>query len=157
MPDKKRKPKRPATVTASSSLNKKEIETALKNAKNAVAKKMGIPVAQLSSDVIQNIDSAVKDSLSSRMNSMIRHDADRAVKETVLAGAQPLEMLDSRITAAQAGVRFVSTDAKVEAVLDDTAKLLWKKYQALIKAGFTDAQAFELILAEVAGRSSRNK
>ena len=62
-----------------------------------------------------------------------------------------------RVGAARDGIAHIVQDAKVDAVLTDTAKLLWKKYQVLKAAGFSDTQAFDLVLAEVQGRSSRNR
>jgi hypothetical protein len=157
MPGRKKISRKPVTTRQTGNSGKNEVESAVNIAQSAVARKMGVSVSQLSPEIVKNIDSAVKSSLDARMQTLIHHDAEKAVKETVLAGTQPLEALDSRISAAQAGVRFVSTDAKVEAVLDDTAHLLWKKYQALIKAGFSEQQSFDLLLAEVTGRASRNK
>lgn len=157
MPNPIKNPKIPVTGKKLINLNKKEVNSAIVSTQNAIAKQMGTTAAKLPADVNTNIELAVKNALDSRVNYLIQRDADKAVKDTVLAGAKPLELLDSRISAAQAGVRFVTGDAKVEAVLEDTAKLLWKKYQALKKAGFTDDQSYELLLAEVTGRASRNK
>ena len=134
-----------------------QIDPVVSEAQNTVAKKMGIPVAQLSKEVTDAINTATASAMNLRTKTIIQRDVDSAVKGALLQGAKPLDMLDARVSAAKDGIGHIVADAKVGQVLADTAKLLYKKFDALKNAGFTDTQAFDLVLAEVQGRSSRNR
>jgi len=137
--------------------NKQEVDAVVAEATKSVAKKMGVRADKLPSKVKAAIKTAATKALNTRAKAVIQRDVDAAVKEKVLAGAKPLDLLDARMDAAKKGIAHIATDAKVEAVLGDTAKLLWKKYNALKTAGFSETQAFDLLLAEVQGRASRNR
>ncbi len=132
-----------------------EVNAVVGAATRSVAKTMGVTVAQLSSDVKAAIKTATINALNVRAKAIIQRDVDTAVKSKVLAGVSALQMLDDRVMAASQGIAQIAGDAKVDAVLADTAKLLWKKYNALKTAGFTPTQAFDLLHAEVQGRASR--
>lgn len=136
---------------------KTEIDSVVGEAAKSVAGKMGIAVDKLPDQVMEAIKTAATSAMNTRTKALIQRDVDMAVKETVLQGVKPLDMLDARVNAAKEGIAHITQDAKVDAVLADTAKLLWKKFQALKTAGFTDPQAFDLVLAEVQGRASRNR
>lgn len=134
-----------------------ETDNVVNEAAKSVAGKMGIPVNQLSKDVMEAIRTSALSAMNVRTKALIQRDVDKSVKETVLQGVKPLEMLDARLVAAKEGIGQILKDKKVEVILADTAELLWKKFLALKKAGFTDTQAFDLVLAEVQGRASRNR
>lgn len=139
------------------SFSKKELDEVVSEAAKTVAAKMGVPVNSLSKEVMEAISEASNSAMNLRTKALIQRDVDLAVKGTVLKGARPIDMLDARVQAARDGISHITQDAKVDAVLADTAKLLWKKYQAFKTAGFSDTQAYDLLLAEVQGRASRNK
>lgn len=160
MPGPTRRTTTPVTGTDSLpdiKFNKREVDAVVAEATKSVAKKMGVRVDKLPSNVKTAIKTATTSVLNIRAKAIIQRDVDAAVKEKVLAGAKPIDLLDSRMEAAKKGIAHIATDAKVEAVLGDTAKLLWKKHSALTNAGFTDTQAFDLLLAEARGRASRSR
>ena len=134
-----------------------EVNALVSDATKSVAKKMGVRERDLPSSVKNAIKTATQNALNARSKAVIQRDVDSVVKDKVLGGVKPLDLLDARMQAAKQGIAHISADAKVDAVLKDTAKLLWKKYNALISAGFTEDQAFSLLLGEVQGRASRNK
>ena len=134
-----------------------DITNVVKDAAKSLADKMGIPVNKLSVEVMEAIKTASTSAMNTRTKALIQRDVDLAVKGTILQGVKPLDMLDVRVQAARDGIAHIAQDAKVDAVLTDTANLLWKKLQALKTAGFTETQAFDLVLAEVQGRASRNR
>lgn len=156
----RRRESRTGPVTGVASLpdiqfTQQELDTVVANATQSVAEKMGKTPAQLSADMKSAIKTAATSALNVRAKTIIQRDVDSAVKDTVLAGAKPLDLLDARMAAAKQGIGHIAADAKVAAILDDTAKLLWKKYQALKNNGFSESQSFDLLLAEVQGRASR--
>lgn len=138
-------------------LNESEIEIVVREAANSVAQKMGLSVVELSAEMMEAIRTASINALNTRTRALVHRDVDAAAKATLLRGTKPLDVFNDRVTAAMEGISYVAQDAKVDSVLNDTARLLWKKFQALKNSGFNEEQAFELVLAEVQGRASRNK
>jgi hypothetical protein len=133
----------------------KDIDRIVKTATDSLAKKFGLDAAHLPSDIKDAIQTTAKTIASDRARTLIQKDVDTAVKAELLKGAKPLEVLGERMAAASTGIAQIAQDLKVEGILADTAKLLWKKYTALKTAGFSEPQAFDLLIAEVKGRSGR--
>jgi hypothetical protein len=134
-----------------------DVDQVVAEAKKTVAASMGLAPDKLPAEVVDAIKASTSSAMNTRTKALIQRNVDTTVKGTVLKGVKPLDMLDARVQAARDGIAHITQDAKVDAVLADTAKLLWKKYSALKAAGFTDAQAFDLVLAEVEGRAARNR
>jgi hypothetical protein len=65
------------------------------------------------------------------------------------------QLIASKLTQAKDGVKLVSQSVDLNEILVENAKMLRKKWQALVDAGFTEAQSFELIKAEVEGKAAR--
>jgi hypothetical protein len=63
--------------------------------------------------------------------------------------------MNSRLSSALKGVQLVSQSADLQKMIDENAKMLFSKKQALENAGFTSDQAFQLILAEVSAKKSK--
>lgn len=152
----------PSPVTGLASLpdikfTQREVDAVVTNTTKSVADKMGITVAKLPTDIKTAIRKSAISALNIRTKAIIQRDTDTVVKNKVLTGVKPLDLLDARMKAAKVGIGHIAADTKVEAVLADTAKLLWKKFKALINAGFSNTQAFDLLLAEVQGRASRSR
>lgn len=156
-PTKLRKLPGPAIPPGMIKFPKSDIDAVVTEAAKTVADRMGIPVSKLPAEVMEAIKSASPAALSARTQTLIQRDVESAVKETVLSGVKPVDMLDARVAAARTGIQHLAANAEVDAVLADTATLLWKKFQALKTAGFTETQAYDLLLAEVQGRSSRSR
>jgi len=64
-------------------------------------------------------------------------------------------LLTDKLGKAKLGVKLVTQSADLDEILVENAKLLRKKWKALVDAGFTQEQAFSLIQAEVEGKASR--
>ncbi len=136
---------------------KKDIDPVVDKTVQALAGKMGIKAADLPPEITKAVRSAAEAAMKARAKVVIQRDVDLAVKSTMLQGMKPLDLLDARVIAAKDGIGHIAQDKNVDAVLADTATLLRKKYTALVKAGFNEQQAFDLVLAEVQGRASRNR
>jgi H2-forming N5,N10-methylenetetrahydromethanopterin dehydrogenase-like enzyme len=136
-------------------VDEKEIQAIVDAAIKSLADKMGINPASIPANIKKAIRDAVLTALSTRLNTLIQRDADTAVKDHILVGAKPLDMLDNRVSAARDAIAHIVADSRVNAVLADTANLLYKKFQALRTAGFSETQAFEILLAEIQGGASK--
>lgn len=64
-------------------------------------------------------------------------------------------IVSERLGNALEGVRLVSTASDMKEILKENAQLLHTKFKALIEAGFSEDQSFQLILAEVTAKKSR--
>lgn len=159
MPQPTRTPKPSTCIAALPDIKftKKQVDSIVHHAIRSVAFKMGTTANKLPADVKTAIKTATTSALNVRAQAVIQRDVDAAVNDTILADVKPIDILDYCIKVAQDGISHIATDDKVAAVFDHTAKLLWKKFQALTTAGFSTDQAFDLILAEVQGRASRSK
>jgi hypothetical protein len=136
---------------------KKDIDLVVNEATKTVANKMGIPTANLSKEIQDAITIAAENAMSVRAKTLIQRDVDTAVKGVVLQGVKPLDLLDARVGAAKAGMDHIIQNKNVSDVLSQTASLLWQKYNAFTKVGFSTDQAFALLIAEVKGRASRER
>lgn len=135
-------------------LKKPELQAIVDKATKVVADHMGVAPANLPDSVKAAINTATATAIDARTKTLIQRNVDSAVKDQLMKGAQPLQQLDLRVSAARDGIAHIVADSKIDAVLADTAKLLWKKFSALKIAGFNETQAFNLLLAEVQGRAS---
>ncbi len=61
----------------------------------------------------------------------------------------------ARMQDALAGMKSVSQNADLQNILAENAKMLKQKYDALVAAGFTKAEAFDLLKIELAARKSK--
>jgi hypothetical protein len=164
----RKKAKKKATGTARSStvggiampaitFSQQELKQAVDASNVAVAKSLGTTVDKLSPSIKKAVLATTKEAMANRTRTLVKRNVDSSVKQTVLAGTSPLDMLGARMSAARDGVKEVASNNDVDAILNDTAQLLFKKFNALKNAGFTEDQSFSLVLAEVSGRSARNR
>ena len=94
-------------------------------------------------------------------------DADSALtekyvrREALLAGKRFFrdekveDTIKTRLATALQGVQLVSASSDLQKMIDENARMLFMKKQALRNAGFTDDEAFKLILAEVTAKKSK--
>lgn len=151
-------PKPPlGTMLGGIKFSNQEIATVAQKATDAVATKMGVASNLVSQDIKNAISAAAESALSARAKTLIQRDVDKAAKNTLLAGTTPVDLLNERVIAAKVGIQQVAGDSNVEDILNETAKLLKKKYDAFVKVGFTAEQAFDLLKVEVAGRAGRSR
>jgi hypothetical protein len=67
----------------------------------------------------------------------------------------PKKAITDRLSSALVGIKLVSQSPTLQEMLDENAKMLFAKKTALIKAGFTADEAFQLILAEVSAKKAK--
>lgn len=73
----------------------------------------------------------------------------------ILREVDHAKAIDERLSSALKGVELVSKSADLQNILSENAKMMFAKKQALVKAGFTDDEAFQLIMAEVSAKKSK--
>lgn len=82
-------------------------------------------------------------------------------KEALLLGKQFYRdatiqtSINDRLSNALKGVQLVSQSADLQKMIDENAKMLFAKRKALETAGFSPAEAFQLILAEVSAKKAK--
>jgi len=117
--------------------------------------RMGIPDSQpLPANLKAIVDKTAKDMELSASERFVK-------KEAMLLGKQyfrevtPQTAIASRLSNALKGVQMVSGSSDLQKMIEENAKMLFAKKTALETAGFTAAEAFQLILAEVSAKKSR--
>jgi hypothetical protein len=102
-------------------------------------------------EVKEVIDTATKVAAARSLELTVARATEEATR-TVSRGSV-LERFDSKIKEAAAGIAHIGQSNEVDQVLKQRAELLAKKKQALVTAGFTDDQAMEIVLADIAARA----
>lgn len=109
---------------------------------------------------------SLPDDVKKGISSAARTAAQRATKRNLEVEAlkiaksfyQPTSVADliaGKLGQAKQGVNAVSKSADLDAILKENAKMLRKKWQALVSAGFSEDESFQLIKAEVEGKAAR--
>ena len=118
-------------------------------------KRLRIPQAQPLPQNVQNIiQKTAKQTDSAARERFVKKEAVRLGKaffrdETIEA------TMNSRLKNALAGVKLVSESEDLQKMIEENAKMLFAKKQALENAGFSADEAFKLILAEVSAKKSK--
>jgi hypothetical protein len=82
-------------------------------------------------------------------------------KEAVLLGKQFYRetsiqnAINTRLSSALKGVEMVSQSLDLKKMIEENARMLFAKKTALVGAGFSADQAFQLILAEVSAKKAK--
>jgi hypothetical protein len=63
--------------------------------------------------------------------------------------------IGDRLQSALKGVQLVSKSGDLKEMLKENANMLFLKKKALVDAGFTETEAFQLIVAEVTAKKSK--
>lgn len=130
-----------------------DLAAATKEISNSVAKALGVNV--LSQSVYEAVKLSTEKTLQSRTKTIIQQETDQKVKEILSKGIDPLSRISTRLGDASKGLTHITQNPDVDKVLQETAKLLFKKFSFLKAAGFTDQQAFDLVKAELESQSGR--
>jgi chemotaxis regulatin CheY-phosphate phosphatase CheZ len=115
-------------------------------------KRLGVPV--LPPDIVQAITSASKEAASRATTRNLEREAS-SVARTFFQVDKIDALIGNRLKAAKDGMASVTNSPDLGTIIAENAKLLRRKWQALVDAGFKEEQAFELIRAEVEGKAAR--
>jgi hypothetical protein len=115
-----------------------------------IAKNMGIATDAVPADVQAMVVEQVKYSLNRHVQDLARELASRAAKDKLTQEVNVKGLMEDRLKGASTGIKFVSQNNDVKQIMDENAKLLKMKYDALKAVDFSDDQAFQIVLTELA-------
>jgi hypothetical protein len=72
-----------------------------------------------------------------------------------VSGVLPTERISAGLTIGADQISIIAKHDKYQEMLEQTAQMTFKKYQALVDAGFTKDQAFRLVEAETLAKSGK--
>lgn len=116
--------------------------------------KAKLGVTTLPQEVIRDIQNASKEASDVVTKQNINKKALKLGKE-VFRDTDHKKLIGARINSALKGVEVVTQSSDLKKILDENAKMLFSKMTALQNAGFSDDQAFQLILAEVSAKKAK--
>lgn len=105
-----------------------------------------------------DIKEMIKDKSAEVGSALIQQDVIKRAQsygKEMLREVDHSKAIDERLSSALKGVELVSQSADLQKMLEENAKMLFNKKQALANAGFTDNEAFQLIMAEVSAKKSK--
>ncbi len=112
------------------------------------------PGQDLPGDVKNMVSDATDEAFTSLIKNSVRRSAITLSKEN-LRVTDIQTAISGRLANASKGVKLVSGSPELQAILDENARMLFAKKTALVNAGFSNDEAFQLILAEVSAKKSR--
>jgi len=143
MPPRPTQPKNPLEIKISTDIEKK------------LKKKLGIAANRPLPATFKNVvNKAAKETNIAATQRYVQKEALLAGKEFYRDKSIQTAM-NSRLSSALKGVQLVSQSADLQKMIDENAKMLFSKKQALENAGFSADQAFQLILAEVSAKKAK--
>lgn len=124
--------------------------------KTAVEEKMrsrlGIkPSEGLPPEVTALARSAAETAAAKATELAVIQEAEEAARATVRGDV--LKRFDTKVDLAARGMEHISKSSDVEDILKRRAELLARKKQALVDAGFTNDEAMQIVLADIAARA----
>lgn len=114
-----------------------------------IAQNMGIGVGAIPADVKKVVTEQVKESLNNNIRSLTHEFVNREVKGKLTQSLDVMSTMDNRLKGALKGITHVSASQDVGKIMTENAKLLRKKFDALVQEGFSNEQAFEILIADL--------
>lgn len=150
-PDGPVQPIGPMSPLTARSISIKSVESDIrKNAERNLRKHLGLS-GQLPADVKEAVESASKAAASKAVELSVIKQIQEAADD--VSRGSILDRFDDKIGTAVEGITHIGQSTKVDKVLRERAQLLAKKKAALVAAGFSDGEAMEILLADIAARS----
>jgi hypothetical protein len=116
--------------------------------------KKRLNVTSLSPEISKTIDETATTVAGTLMKQNMTKKALQVGKELFRDGDHA-KAIGDRLSSALKGVQLVSQSADLKKMLEENAKMLFAKKKALVDAGFTETEAFQLIVAEVTAKKSK--
>jgi hypothetical protein len=124
-------------------------ENLRKDVEARVKSQLGLE-GELPADVKEAIDSASKASAAKAVQLSVAQAAEDGAR-AINRGAK-LDLFDDKIKIAADSIVHIGASSEVDQVLQQRAELLAKKRKALVTAGFSDEEAMQILLADIAAR-----
>jgi hypothetical protein len=108
----------------------------------------------------QAIPAELKTAIQKEVNKAVSPDTvkKRLAVETISvvkerAEASMLANFDNTVVKAKDAISHIGGSSEVDDILKERSEMMFKKKQALVTAGFSDTEAMEIILADIAARA----
>lgn len=143
----------PAPATRLPSPSVRKLENKIKKDLTAEYKKL-LGSNTLSAEITKAIADASKEAAERATGRNLQVEASKIAKNFYRLENVD-QRLDRNLKHAKDSVMKVAGSADLDEILAENAKMLRKKWQALVTAGFTQDESFQLIKAEVEGKAMR--
>jgi hypothetical protein len=121
--------------------------------KARLAKNLGMPTPGLADAFSKLVDEQVTIALDEQARRLARDVAVSQARAKLTQHVDVAAAVSTRLGAALTGVKQVSGNPDAKRVMDESARLVRMKFESLVAAGFSEDQAFQLLLTESARRS----
>jgi hypothetical protein len=135
--------RRPVTIKSVEDAIRKDVETAVK-------KQLSLEGA-LPDDVNEIVDSAVHAATATSIELSVARATEEAARD--VGRRTLLDRFDDKIKVAAGSLTHISQSGEVDEVLKRRSELLAKKRAALVAAGFSNDEAMQIVLADIAARA----
>jgi hypothetical protein len=131
------------------------------NVKNSISGKLQedikkrLNVTSLDDGMKKVIEEIAEDVVANMTRQNITKTAISVTKDMLRGKIDRSRAVRERLLGALEGVRLVSQADELNEILRENARMLFNKKQALVDAGFSEEQAFQLIMAEVSAKKSK--
>jgi hypothetical protein len=125
-------------------------DTIRKDVESTVKKQLALSGA-LPVDVKEVIDSAARAAAATSIELAVTRATEEAA--TDIGRMTLLDRFDDKIKVAAGSLTHISQSGDVDQILERRSELLAKKRAALVAAGFSDDQAMQVLLADIAARA----
>lgn len=106
---------------------------------------------QLPADVTEAIKSTAASAAATAVELTVADAAQQAAKDVGRTGIK--QRFDSKIAVAAESLAHISASSEVDQVLKKRSELLAKKRDSLVAAGFSNEEAMQIVLADIAARA----
>lgn len=120
--------------------------------RKSMSKKMAdqLGIEELPAEMKTAVDAAAAGAAQQVVELGLVKVAEEAARD--VSRANLLDRFDDKLQLAAAGIAHLGQSSQVDTVLKNRAELLAKKKQSLVTAGFTDGEAMQIILSDIAAR-----
>lgn len=127
------------------------VENAIRKDIEATVRKRLSLAGTLPADLKELADSAARAAAATSVELAVTHAAEEAARD--IGRATLFDRFDEKIKVAAGSLSHIGQSNDVDAVLKSRSELLAKKRNALVEAGFSNDEAMQILLADIAARA----
>jgi hypothetical protein len=129
----------------------KSVEDAIRNNVETTVKKQLSISGDLPADVKEIVDSAARSAAATSIELAVTRATEEAARD--VGRKTLLDRFDDKIKVAAGSLTHIGQSGEVDKVLKGRSELLAKKRAALVTAGFSNDEAMQILLADIAARA----
>lgn len=115
-----------------------------------MGERLGVDPRRLPAELKSVISTAAAAAAQQSVELSVTKDVDEAIGD--ISRGSVLDKFDSRVDLARKGLDHIAASSDVQRIMTKRAQMLAQKKQALVAAGFSDDEAMEILLADIAAR-----